>query len=938
MKTHNTMKALIAISLFIISCTSCSGTKTPVETDQESLYVPDMSEQKDFGASIDNGRSIIALYSAEINSEKGTFTIEPVERIGSYHFNLNNSFPNVLKIVGFGWTPNFWANIKLSHPYPGSGINGYDPRVIAVLPARAGVSMNYPNLGVTANHSVVLYPDGYTRLFDKTNVPGTANPFLAYFKSQPYRVWSSTGVTQETRRWDMNIAGFGGSLQYYLVVDVSTNFPNPPQPIVDNAPEPVEIKAGIKNYLTQLGGTADITVTLLDWQGLTGIGGVKIEAPSLFNGLATLSYSGTGPNPDEYIYTGTISNALLAPQGNYKMLVASWDQLSAVSMYQEFDVLVDYGINFNPVDVTPPHLSYTPYAVSVSGNYAYVAARKFGLHIFDISTPSNPIWLKKVNTTGEAWDISVYGGYAYVADGEAGVQIIDIEPWSSAYIAKTVDTSGVATAIMVRDSNYAFVADDTAGLQIIYITSPLSAYIAKTVDTPGNARDVYVDLNYYVYIADYNGGLQIVDAQPVGSAAIIETYNFPYANCIWVDESIKRAYIGYGTYFAIVNVTDPANVSLIKSLDLSYDGPRDVIASGDYAYITTPYGYLKILDVNPPESASIINTINVNHAPYGLCLSGGNAFIANSLRGLQVVDVNPPESAYLVKTVDVVNWVRGVTVSSDYAYVACEDSGYYIVDISPIPNSHVVNTFTLYQRWPYESVISEGYAYIAQRYGGFAIVDVDPPESAYMVKNVDYWGESRGVCMLDGYALTTEVGYGVHIIDIDPPETASIYKTFTTSGAAQDIVTANGYAFIADGSSGLTIADVDPVDTAASFVFMGLPGLTYGIDYSNGNAYVATGSNGLVIVDVDPPEDAHILNTIDTPGTANRVKVIGGYAYVADWHGGLQIIDIYPTESAYIVSSVNSNDAANGCEAVDVVGQYACMADNGGGLRIIQLW
>jgi uncharacterized delta-60 repeat protein len=137
-----------------------------------------------------------------------------------------------------------------------------------------------------------------------------------------------------------DIAGFGGPLQFKLVVDVSTNYPSPATPIIDNAPEPVQIDATIGSGLTTTGGSADITVILLDWQGQSGIGGVQIEAPDLFNGTVSLAYSGPGPNPNEYVCTGTITNTLLAPEGEYKILVATWDQATGIYIYSEFTISV----------------------------------------------------------------------------------------------------------------------------------------------------------------------------------------------------------------------------------------------------------------------------------------------------------------------------------------------------------------------------------------------------------------------------------------------------------------------------------------------------------------------------------------------------------------------------------------------------------------------
>jgi len=332
----STLLVLLAISL-----PACSGSKSPVEPmikDSSPSALPDSSVNPP------ENRNVIAVYDAAIDPDAGTFTITPCVREESYHFPLTQLFPNVLQITGYGWTPNFWADIKIKHPLPGSIYDGFDPRVIAILPARAGVYFYYPTLGVYANNAVVLEPDGYTKLFDNLggSITGNANPFKAYFKTQPYRRWASTGATEETQRWQMKLSGFGGPLQYKLVVDVSTNYPNPQQQIIDNAPEPVEINATVEDGLTSDGGSAKINVILLDWQEQTGIGGVRVEAPGLFNSTVSLAYSAPGPNPNEYIYTGTITNEKIAPAGEYKYIVATWDQATGIYLYNEFTAFVSY--------------------------------------------------------------------------------------------------------------------------------------------------------------------------------------------------------------------------------------------------------------------------------------------------------------------------------------------------------------------------------------------------------------------------------------------------------------------------------------------------------------------------------------------------------------------------------------------------------------------
>ena len=500
------LNVFIILIVSLIVFISCSGRdSTLVTADTQSGVLPDS-----LGIPVDEAnRNVLAVYDAVIDPEAKTFKVTLSEREGTYHFPLTQIYPNVLQIVDYGWTPNFWADIKLTHPFPGSGIDGFDPRVIAIVPANPGVSFNYPIFNCVGNNSVVMEPDGYTKLFDNLggSIPGNTNPFKAYFKDQPYQVWSSTGVTSETQRWNLDLSGFGGPMVFKLVVDISTNYPNPPQPVVDNAPEPVQIRTTISTGLTPDGGTAFVEVTFLDWQGSIEIK-CKVECPELFNSAIQLFYSHPGPNPNEYVFSGTISNELLATEGVYNVMIAAWDIPTDVHVFDEATAIVSNEIIFNPADVTPPWLNFSPCDVFIDGNYAYIAGDVNGLHIFDVSNPLNPIWVNRVDTPGSAEGVYVTGGYAYVADDWGGLQIIDVEPPESASIVKTVDTPGKIYGVLVS-GGYAYVADGSSGLQIIDVEPIGSASIVKSVYTSGPAEGVYVT-GGYAYVADWYGGLRII--------------------------------------------------------------------------------------------------------------------------------------------------------------------------------------------------------------------------------------------------------------------------------------------------------------------------------------------------------------------------------------------------------------------------------------------
>ncbi|MFH1514198.1 MAG: TIGR03790 family protein, partial [bacterium] len=355
----------------------------------------DLPSTGSIGARVNNSnREIIGAYIATINPLDGSIVIEPAERIGEYHFELSSSYPHVVSIIETGYDPShnndFYADIRLSHPFPNSGIDGFDPRIIAVLPANSvNNSVNFPSYDVLANYKVVREPDGYTKLFDKWNLAGNTNPLMSYFKNEDHRRFSSTGNTSETIRWYLDLSGFTSGYQFYLVCDVSTGFPNPPTPVDDNAPEPVQVDVSITGELYANGGYANIEATIIDWQGTEYVT-VGIECPPLFDGITPFTLVGPGTDPDSYVYSGEIGNYKFAQPGDYFCLIHAFDGWSAKGTYKLATITVqgavatvfdDVYFDFSILDVKEIHVTGNGFEDAQGSNQVWVDGETTGFTV-----------------------------------------------------------------------------------------------------------------------------------------------------------------------------------------------------------------------------------------------------------------------------------------------------------------------------------------------------------------------------------------------------------------------------------------------------------------------------------------------------------------------------------------------------------------------------
>lgn len=937
MKNAKNLLILLLVALTIMSI-ACSSGKSPVEPATDTFGISnDMSEP--IVADGEN-RDIIAVYDAEINLDAETFTITPSDRITASHMPLSQTYPGVLSIVNVQYSPTFWADIRLTHPYPGSGINAFDPRVIAIMPANAGVRFVYPSLFAVGNNRVVLQPDGYTNLFDSLGgtIPGTVNPFKAYFKDQPYRVWSGTGVTTETQRWDMDLAGFGGLMKFKLVVDVSTNYPQPPVPGIDNAAEPIEVKSVVCNGLNDLGGSGQIEVTLFDWQGPSNII-CRIEAPSLYTGLVNLTYNRPSPNINEYVFAGTIPNTLIAAQGTYNILIGMADVSTSTNrIFNESTVTVG-AATFNPVDVTPTNLNFEADNIAVSGNLAFATSTSgmganTKLYIFDITNPASPTMVTSVDMPERTTDLAALNGYAYVTTGLSGVQIVNANPPQTASIVNVVNTPGIAKAITI-EGTHAYVADGPygAGINIINIPTPETAVSVRTLNIWGDTTEVEVSGSYAYAINDLDG-LVIADIHDPPTASVVTsltTSGTPYD----VDELGGYAFVvNLDGILDVIDVQPPQTASIVKSVPFTAYQPRIAISGGVAYVVDGGYRNLYIVDISDPLNPFGINLVQTPNIASDLAVLGGYAYIAD-VGSIQVVSVTPPQSAHIAGSIFGLCNVRGVAVSGNYAYLSDYESGLHIVDISVPGSEHIVKT--VLSPLPCEGGVaySNGYAYLCAGINGLKIIDVDPVPSAHIVATISSAGNAWNVSISGNYAYIADGAGGVKIIDISSPGLPAPVQTLTMPDWTWDVEVSGNYAYASMVSQGLAIVDISVPGSASIINTVPLPGMCGGLKLANGYAYVSNGYSGLQIVDIDPPMSASIINAVVAPGYSfsYNVCLLGGYALAADYGYALRILDIDPPLTASIINSVPMTAPYD----ISISNGYAYVAELDFGLDIIKL-
>jgi hypothetical protein len=245
------------------------------------------------------------------------------------------------------------------------------------------------------------------------------------------------------------------------------------------------------------------------------------ENPSISQFLQMPDYTGYHVD-DNYVYVG--ANIYNVSDGHLK---STNNSMTTTSRFIDIFVHADYvymaagseGLKIynvsnksHPVHETTYSFSEYKYAdykyadaVTVVNDKAYVLME--GLHILDVSNPSNPQELGSLLNIGYGNQVLIKGDYAYLTSKNVSykdVLVVNISnsstPVEVTYITLN-NEERFASGLYIKE-NRLFIANGKAGFSVIDITDPKNFRLIATVDTDSPASAISVKDNY-IYVICY---------------------------------------------------------------------------------------------------------------------------------------------------------------------------------------------------------------------------------------------------------------------------------------------------------------------------------------------------------------------------------------------------------------------------------------------------
>lgn len=587
-----------------------------------------------------------------------------------------------------------------------------------------------------------------------------------------------------------------------------------------------------------------------------------------------------------------------------------------------------------------------PMDLEIRGNYAYLLDSKgfsdTGTSTFktvDYSDPSQPRVVGEEDLPGNARALTLSGDYAYVADGYNGLSIVSLSSPAYPWLRGNVTFDGCTRDVAVSGdrayvTNYINGAFDN-DLVVVNIGTPSSPSVTTTLDLPGTVGRIALYGNT-AYITS-SQGLHIVDITDSSAPSLVDTYDssindicFPQ---VWGSYliAVDCDYYTGDAVLRIYDISTPTNPGQIGHLSFSATFIQDLFISGDTAYVLTEASGITAFDISDLSHPRLDYKMAV---PGGyledLFVSGTTAWVSEGRMGLFTMDLSHPDDETVYSSLAVTTGSNLVEARGNYAYV---DDGFVGLNIVNVMDPDFPSTVgTIPHVYVYDFALTGDYAVLADAYSDVQIWDIsDPraptresaidterrclavygdyllvgyntftptfglrvfnmidPENPVLVGDVDIPGLPEAITVYSHYALVAVGDGGVLVIDMEDPETPEIVATIPTSFSASHVAVSGTTAWIAEDERVVGVSIADPASPA---ILGRIPvsGSALRLAVENNRLYVASGDAGIQVIDISDPDDIHIDCCVSTSHEALDVALANGYMFVADDRAGLSI-------------------------------------------------
>lgn len=381
-------------------------------------------------------------------------------------------------------------------------------------------------------------------------------------------------------------------------------------------------------------------------------GGVTSSAATSTNFFATAleasSASTTYATSTNFAVENTLRKIVTAQTGMYVASTTYWGGASQIKPYDlaieghylyfvDWDnsrmQIADISNPVNPSSTGILELGGSPSALTVAGQYAYIAHQNSKVSVVDVSSPANPSIVSTITLADNVNDLVVSGRYLYATEyGNNSLAVVDIaNPNAPLFVKRLANLNRPYGLAIARGRLYVTELNDGRLTSFDLYGGTLSATNTGSITGLGSPASVVIQ-GRYAYVPDSgSNNLYVLDISYSGAPRLVATYNLlaiPTHHASFI--SGRYLYVlAQNSKLLVIDLTNPVSPALYQSITFAAGLFAEGIAiQGRYAYVGAyTAGQIGVIDLTGIET----NTLVAHDAQIGNMDVSNDAHIVGSV-------------------------------------------------------------------------------------------------------------------------------------------------------------------------------------------------------------------------------------------------------------------------------------------------------------------
>ncbi len=539
------------------------------------------------------------------------------------------------------------------------------------------------------------------------------------------------------------------------------------------------------------------------------------------------------------------------------------------------------------------------------------------MNLYSVFHKVNDIVLEDTNYP----KIEIMDTIAYVADHTYGLRIYDISDPAEPVLLNSLPLSFFVTRI-IFDQPTAFLLCRYNNAMYIFdtqdITNPvvLSQYFTTYTCIDVSANDNYAfiathhELNMPPWEEDF---IEIVNIEDCSNPVYVDEMTIA-SYCPTVKVTNEIAFVGTLIGLYVYDISDISNIVEIDWLDTH--NTFSLKFHNNLLFCDGHHG-LNIIDYSDPTNCQIKAEYD-EFDSHDFEISEDKVYMASYTK-LRVLDISDIYNVHEIGNYVTINHMNTVAVSQEYAFINSFYGTIHIIDVSDATNPYLYDYHDVYKTFLTKSPDDMTMFMVGELYEGLEFYDMsNPAEPEYLYTHAlqgDEWAgceffiDEQICCSIFG----TFDGYTLNIYDETQPELTIISTTPISYNEehlnTQGIGRKENYIYIGCSGEGIMVVDISDPFKPNQVLQYDIQGFIRDLTVQGDYLYYVSIS-GFYVFDISDPLQLNQVAYWESQNRAEQLALYGNYAYIVDYDGGIKIFDLSDLTNFIPINTIALNNTS----------------------------